>query len=538
MNKSRLPRNCRQVDDYYNPDQWIECLEASYLEVSSFFRTNKNLFKNIPYSTSDMLARKYEDLRCFQALCVKDSEYDFAKSVISMPFYSESKLFSSLLCKNTFFTNLDSLNEIKVNFFDNIKHIFTLLFSFKFIKINQDVKNIIAGISSTEIPTSQNSLNAFWLTEDDILSTSETVYYFPTIKKASYDNAICINNVSLCSQISFVERIRILLSKCSYTFLCLFCFKIEKSFFLKNFFLIQLWQKFHKEKKIKNYISNISELWPCPVHVEVLNGLGVNTILWSYSYYGARASSVKKFSGQCLNLSFACFTNIFLWDQKLIDLFKSCEINLTEKKARKYYISGPIINGSIKHLYYSQECALAALKLESIKNKTIVSVFDLPAWKSEIRRDHGIGLFTTLKIQDSFYKEIYKLINSNSDLVILVKSKRKSTNSMMPFWFTKLAELENHGNLFFLEESISPVLLVNASNIVITTPFTSPSKIAEYIGIKNFYMDPSETFKFISISENQILKEIPKLDLKRTGHPKLPLTYMESNFVKVLKNII
>lgn len=536
--KYNFLKNCRQIDDYKCPDQWIECLELSYLDVNTFFKENGPIEGLVPYSTADMLTKRYEDLKCFQNLCLNDKDYQNNKSIICMPFYSHLKLFDSLSFTTNFFTYLDSLNETRVNLIDNLKHVFTILASLAHRVSDEDVRTIVSGVSQTEVPISRSSLNAFWLTDDEILPLSDTVYYFPSLKKISHKGARTINNISMCAELDFLARIKMLSIKIKLLLISIFCFNLEKNFILKNMFLVELWKNFYEIKKFKNYISNISELSPCGTHVETLHDLGVSTILWSYSYYGSRASIKKKFSGECLNLSFARFSHIFLWDQKLIDLFKSCEINFSNKRAKQYFISGPLANGSIKHFSYSQDVALEALQLELPKERILVSVFDLPAWKDSIRRDTGTGLFTTLKIQNSFYEGVYKLICSNRNIVALVKTKRKSTNVEMPFWFKKLVEHSRNGNVIILEESTSPILLIKASDIVLTTPFTSPSLIAENLGVKSFYFDPSSTFKFVSISESVISNEISESSLRKDRPEDSEYLFNERQFIKQLYEII
>ena len=63
--KHVIPKNCRQVDDYHDSDQWIECLETSYFDVSIFFENNKIDSVLLPRSTAEMLSKKYEELMCF-----------------------------------------------------------------------------------------------------------------------------------------------------------------------------------------------------------------------------------------------------------------------------------------------------------------------------------------------------------------------------------------------------------------------------------------------------------------------------------------
>ena len=538
--KKRLPLNCRQVDDYQCPDDWIDCLEKSFLEVSLFFENNKIDSPILPRSIADMFARRYEDLKCFKHLCLSDRDFKMAESVICIPFYTESKFFNSLSLSKNMFTFLDSLNEVKVNFISNLKHIFAVLNSFRFISRKLKIKNIISGISSTEMPTSKNSLNAFWLTDDEIANPSETVYFYPALSKLGNipKSVVVMNNVCICTEISIKNRLLILISKILCTIRSIFCLKIEKFFVLNNKFTVQLWTKFHAAVSIRNYITNISDLWPCSANIEVLSDLGVNTILWSYSYYGSRASMHKRFSGKCLNLSFASFNNVFLWDQKLIDLFKSCEINPGKKEFKKnYFVSGPTIHSTIKHLELSRDQALEELNLSSLKNKTIISAFDLPSWKNDIRRNLGIGLFTTMNAQDSFYKGIYEFIQNNENIVVLIKSKRKSNKVEMSHWFKRLVAEQGGGKLFFIDESISPILLVKASDVVFTIPFTSPSMIAEICGINNIYFDPSRTFNYISISNNDIVKILPPdflSDLIRSDQK----TNSGSDFAGALKKIL
>ncbi len=509
----------RQVDDYSSTDEWLSTLESAHsgiksLYLESNYRPQCNIGKiNLDRSYNEFLAKIYEENLIFLDLASKDHQFKQAKLIKTFkvhPFFEKKFHLSFFTLIDTFFYFLDAQKQLI------IKLIFILQTLFK-KPITIQKKGCIRGLSESEIPKNEASTNCFWFDQTQI--SSDFFYYANESLKTK---AKGLSKNPIYSHHDLLQA----LSKSQVLIMFYFAFKQFIfnifNFNLKNYFLsfatydATLWYFFNQKAKLQFILSTISESFPTPVEIEVLNDQKTESFLWSYSFYGLRMSESKPIKDRYLLLSLSSYKNYFFWNDISKNTILEQRIDLPFKPLEKKFFSAGInLNSNFNSHTLELADALKKLNIPFNPDEIYISIFDLIAWKSDYRRAAALGPYMTEESQELFYLEIFKLLNVSKKIKLLIKSKRNFSNN---FYFPKSLEdkiKEKNESIYFLPEHTDPNLIVMASDLIITSTFTSPTIIGLEKGIQSLYFDPSKRFNYVNDEKVQKIVYHEIDDLKK-----------------------
>ncbi len=208
--------------------------------------------------------------------------------------------------------------------------------------------------------------------------------------------------------------------------------------------------------------------------------------MWFYSA-GEFLYSQKDKNFQDLSVRYCIFESdeLWVWSQQVKDIFS--KRLLLKEDAHKIFISGPILNGNWNQL--SQQ-----------KDKTspfTLCIFDLTPMNARRRLTYGEGPFCNAELQEKLYQAVFKLHEEFPKIDIQIKTKRKQNPLLYDISpsLMKLAELKLP-RIHFLDAHSDPYQAIAAADLVISTPYTSPTMLALAFGRKAIYYDPIQLCQY------------------------------------------
>ncbi len=131
-------------------------------------------------------------------------------------------------------------------------------------------------------------------------------------------------------------------------------------------------------------------------------------------------------------------------------------------------------------------------EMPNLKGRS-VAVFDITPFCSSIYQSMGIDFeFYVPKISKQFLHDIQEITN-NYGYMMLWKRKRKLKNEssiVHPEYLFFAEKLSNSQNVIIVDSDISAFRVIEASEFVISMPFTSTALIARQLGKPSCYYDP------------------------------------------------
>jgi len=148
-----------------------------------------------------------------------------------------------------------------------------------------------------------------------------------------------------------------------------------------------------------------------------------------------------------------------------------------------------------------------------VKNKKILSIFDITPTRPIKFTELGYAIppYYSEKLNLKFIEDI-KTIFNDEKWTILWKAKRITKNTFISKVFKKKQSKLIGGNFVRVATNISPSSLVEASDAVISIPFSSPSVIAKFKNVPCVFYDSSGCVRNESSHGIPLLKS--KVELK------------------------
>ena len=503
-----------QLDDKDNIDFWIQGFETAqkkakeYYEQSFPLREREKLKKLDLYrSYLEFEAKILEENQIFTDLVdTQKKPIQISKPFLAHPLF-EKRFVSDIF---TYADKIKHFLEAKKKLATKMSFLIVFLFGPK-LKI-QCYNGCIRGVTASEIPTNDISLNCFWMEDDKIIPENETFFYFCARDFKAKLQELNIRRpvftlIELTQSLSFSQKFSILLKTTGLFFKNFFKFNMIDFFLADALYKSLIWKSFSLNTNLRWIATSISENWPSPAEFEVLHNFNIKTILWSYSLYGFRATTSKPFANKSLIMSLSNYSHILMWTPEISELHERDEIRVFDIDWKKqYHISNPILNGRMGHLKLNQKSALNKLGIEFNSQQIYISIFDLVACKKNYRLSRAIEPYMTDVCQDAFYENLVSILKEMPNLTFLFKPKRGiASNLHLPKLRQDIIDQKLEKDLLkriiVLEESIDPFLVIKASHLVVTSFFTSPSAIAQNWGIPSAYFEPTHQYRYTASRE-------------------------------------
>jgi polysaccharide biosynthesis PFTS motif protein len=551
-------RRFELIHDFSDIDHWQNTINQVFCEIKQ-----SNLNFQIPsfkMEGLDMSRLKFqhgliehEQIIQFLELVITD---DLASNKAIIPFAgrelvartSWNKKCESLALRYLDLNCLLDILHLKFLFLRKIIKNSLTIFSPKISK-TQKFNQVVTGVSAHEINSDLSYLDFSWLTRLNILKTEETLYVVPRKLEPheGHPGIEYITEAQLFQFLNYRERIELTAKAFNALFFTKWAFSFETSFHHNAFYDVFLWQKLIDRLQLKKTFISLSKGWPINSEVEVFNQKGLESVLWFYGtgefYYAEHSPNYKD---ENIRFSLPLASKVLVWNEhvKKLLIARKLDLNfeLNNMLSSQFFVVGPILNSSPKYLDISQKETLR--KSYNIPaQKFLIALFDITPMKERYRIKFGVGPYTSFKIQEEFYKSLLKLLIKNENLVFIIKPKREGKEMFeIPPSFLKIQDMKDR--VILLKNQISPYLPIRMSDLVLTTPISSPSLLAHDIGIPSFYYDPSNLCCNFSeyFPQELLLKSESKLEkfieeLQKTDW-KLTPKWSSQKIIENLKQII
>jgi polysaccharide biosynthesis PFTS motif protein len=250
--------------------------------------------------------------------------------------------------------------------------------------------------------------------------------------------------------------------------------KWEDSILLKELILANFINIIPKSSLPKLFLFDHSKFVYRPLWTYIVEKKEAKTILYFYSTNNESIILSKSIKRSNAKWSVMNWTNYWVWNVEQFDFVKqltSFRNNIT--------ITGPILTGNI----------LLNDKLNLPKKS--VTVFDV-----QPQRDFKYSLFCEPSdyyipsITNQFLDDIFDIVKSKKATMVY-KGKRSIGKLAHYKHRIKMLEFSKEKEFMIIDSDISPAILCEVSNCVISFPFTSTSLIAKQYGKPTVYYDPT-----------------------------------------------
>jgi polysaccharide biosynthesis PFTS motif protein len=521
LNSSRF---FNRIDDFQNVDQWRNARAQALEQLKANFQFTEQL------SFRDLISNeKIDSSRVFLQSFAKDYEQtvfllELAKAsprpcIVGTSFLSYLKalhprLYPDIPVLGLPFTWLDGLYEFSLNQLAAAKILVKIFYPqaqrFDFKKF----KYIFTGISAVEYPTTQLSLNFAWPVFNQVTTANETLFILdvePDQRSRSILNEKSVQFVtrrSLMASLSTSVKLKISLDIIKRSL----CFE---RFYRRNFKFIcylqnRAWLAIFKELKAQYFIYSFSAGWPELPETCIANSLGIKTINWFYgtSEFGY-TTDLTPFRDQSVRFCVREASQLWVWNHLNKDLIESRSFF---PSLGRIEVVGPLLNGNWNALSNTEKAQ---------ENTFKIVAFDITPMRAHMRLQYGEGPYCNADLQEQIYQALWKIHQTFPNVTVAIKTKR--TDNPEVFYpqpaLQKLREAVSD-RIQFIPPSDDPYLAIKDADLVISTPYTSPSILAITLGQRGIFYDPlgiakhtyKEAFRGLTLySEKDLLAHIESL---------------------------
>jgi polysaccharide biosynthesis PFTS motif protein len=400
---------------------------------------------------------------------------------------------------------------------------------------------VFTGISPVEYPDTDGSLNFAWPVLNKLLRSEDCLFVLdlePNAKSKKQLDKFKIQYVTrsrLINSLGGFEKLAILFqSSLKEIFIWNFYFN---NFRQNNFLSNRIWYSIFKKIKPTHFIFSFSSGWPELHEVSIANALGIKTINWFYgtSEFGYVSQDIE-FSDDSVRFSIRECAELWIWNPLLKSLIEKRSF---VKSENEIVVVGPLLNGDWR--VFQKEIP----HRKSFK----IAIFDITPMKTRMRLQYGEGPYCNYEMQNRIYESVVEILKKFPQVEILIKTKRAEN----PLIFdsipalVKLQEL-NSDRIQFLPFNSNPYLGIQEADLVISTPFTSPSILALILGKCGLFYDPigiargtfQKAFRNLTVySEEELFKAIEQqIEGKATFKNRYSLEHFpEISIAQMEKNI-
>jgi len=398
------------------------------------------------------------------------------------------------------------LEHLGTQIYYSIKHLKRIVDCVKSLLIRktpqkkfQIVWNAVAG--PDEISLGENKFNCLWILENTDLNKEDVVFIFPragiqkiitelNIRKINY----VFDPVELIKFLSFKQRLKI----------AQFSIGLIPAIF-KGFFKLSIGNEINYNKirllcwnylvpalGIKTYVNSVSHALNGEYYLSLLNQLSVDTILYLYSANSSPPSVKEKIYAFHMSYSNFLHKYITVWHYGYAkDIHNTYDKNINIK------VTGPLIPA--REMFKKKELDIYRKKyIGKFNPKSFyVCVFDVTPTKTPL-----FSSITTVYSEEyclNFIKDINRLMNAFSDIVILYKPKRSATSDNHPQseGFVEMIE-KNRDNPSWitLDHQTNSWLPILLSDLVIAMPFSSTCLAALNKNKFSLFHNPGHLIKY------------------------------------------
>ncbi|MBU0764019.1 MAG: hypothetical protein KJ607_04200 [Bacteroidetes bacterium] len=374
------------------------------------------------------------------------------------------------------------------------------------------------GISSQEIPSSENSLNFAWAALYGKVNRNDILYFTPVSPDKKQSKYLSEKGVKWVPVFEIFRLIPIGLRLNALIRATIFLLRliITPTGFIAGIQKTQLlirasvWNQIVKLAKPRAYVTSTSASWPERPELAVMKKHGIRSIIWAYSANSLQFSvNNPGFTDVGIMRSVILADEFWVWNDAYKKWLEKRQIS-TDGNRSDIRVVGPIMCGNSEWLHHEPAVSKRVLGLPD--KGVCIGVFDMPAvnkvWRDRFGGGPGMIEFDDY---DQFCAGIRNLLDNVPNCYALIKMKRYLNDIYrdFPVVLRELIDPEGKyirtGRVFLADISIDPFLPVGASDIAVGMTYTSPVLAVRSVGRPGWYFDPRKRANYPS---HQGLREI------------------------------
>ena len=491
-----VERFFRQLPTFSSMDEWTNLLEdvfnESKLKVSGLHPGTWVKTNGLEVLYKQQVMIEFQQVKQFLNLAARDIEEFEILDSFSLKFIKHLGLID---VKKSYSSLINSTCESLELFFTNFRKYLKLLFSLTQRFKRRDVKWIISGISPSEAPTSDISSDFSWLVRQGYLEKKETLYILPSDMPLTerLNGMNVIKERELLALLPLKRKLSALPKIYAYMRLMLAGSLEDKFFVSKNFFEFYIWLQLLFQIRPRVIINSLSRGWPEDIAIGAAHKAGVRTVLWFYGSGEYYYSNRQNYPDNNIRFSHVLSEVIWVWTEEIKRQFEGRQFYLGNKSCFK--VSGPMMNGDFKILEKGRLFLRSQFKIK--ENDFLISVFDLTPHRPNYQINAGMGPYVNKKMIEEFYEYAKRLLDIDPRVKLLVKPKRAESIVFEEIeCFQKLLEVESR--VILCPFNINPYIPIGASDFVLSAMITSPSILAEKMGVPSAYLNTTGTKGIVS----------------------------------------
>lgn len=506
------------IQDFTDVDQWVQAKQYAYEKIRNSALIQFLGDQNVK---SDSVALKR---RFIQQLCIDYEAYFLFCTLVHNyvgPKYVVNFTFREFLWKNhphilhvsevqartihyahfsRFYLLFDWLYEVLKTVYRILKYA-----HWKF-DFNRKFQYLYTGISPIEYPQGPCGLDFTWLTINKIVESEDILYILDAIPSSVTRDYLKTRHINFVLKNDLLASLPIRVKANILIYLLTQFFKILLHVDYKNVFqaktLLQsfIWEEILKQQRPSFFIYSFSAGWPEIPATLACQRTQVKSIVWFYSSGEFLYSEAwKEFKDLSVRYCIFNADEMWVWNSAVKKLFS--QRLLVPSDISKIQVVGPILTGD-----------WSRLKNVTLKGKMdafTISVFDLSPMKVNVRLNYGEGPFCNQTLQEEFFKGILTLYKKFPEIEFIIKTKRDYDPAVYDLVSTLEYLLKSKlPRIRFSNSHMNIYDVIAESDLIISTPFTSPTVLAAALGKQALYYDPIHlcNFSFQQVFELMTIK--------------------------------
>lgn len=287
-------------------------------------------------------------------------------------------------------------------------------------------------------------------------------------------NLFDINGFTIKKNIIFLfSSIRILI----VAFIDIFRGRWWSALLLSDVIYAQLFKLIPKETISNEYLFSNSSWIYRPLWTYEAEKFGSKIILYFYSTNIEDFQINNKHEEYIKNFSLINWPNYIVWDKYQLNFIERALNDKTNK-------SIVVLNSYIHFSDFPETLPTS--------QKKVISIFDVTPYRlSRLIQLSDIDEYYTSKIIIQFLNDI-KFIAEKYGFIIYYKAKRTNNLNIFDKKYLNWINMAIDNNFMSIHPDISAIRVIEASNAIISIPYTSTALIGCYLGKPSVYYDPTE----------------------------------------------
>ncbi len=516
----------QSINDFLDVDQWRKTKEQAFQNLKSNLQEKspislKTSINQMPVDFTNIFlqtfVKEYEQYLFFITLA---NNYEGKKYLLNYLFsdYLHTH-YPHLKNRNTNFLPfafLDKLSFLNDSFILFLKSMVKMFRPQPTINLDKNFKYLWTGISPVEYPVKEGKLDFSWPVLNKITTAEDSLFLLEVAPSESCKKYLNSHNIQyalrsqMLSSLPIVNKASIVIKQLFYFIFYIFRVNFQTNFLFSSTLQTRSWAYIFKKINPSFYIYSFSAGWPELPEAAICHSLKIKSVCWFYGT--SEFGYTNRFSDFCddnVRFSIRESDETWVWNNLIKKLIE--KRNLV-KTSNQIHVIGSILNGNLDVISSPPKPKDQFFK---------IAIFDITPMKPHMRLQYGEGPYCSQIMQEKFYQGMLQVYKNFPNVQLIIKTKRsenllvyQEVETLKYFQTTKL------DRVIMLDSDADPYVAIEKADLVISTPYTSPSLLALSFGVPGLFYDPTQianhtylnAFKPLTLyTEEELFKAVSKM---------------------------